>query len=186
MNTENLDDYLTQLSPQQQQNWHERKFMLKHRVKAEARPQLCYSVTCKTCHKEHFVRSVRRAPLSEKAINVLLILEGWIFGPAGYECPACQVAWAQAVVAYVDGMVYGQKEIEGTAVPVYTKQQIFERIGELAEHVSVDYHPETQTLKLAEVGVLRPISGQFQLDSQTGINGACDWLGCVQAHLNSR
>lgn len=186
INSENIDEYVAQLSAEQQRNWHERKDLLKYRVQPSARPNLCYSVICKTCHKEHFVRSVKRATLSEKAINVLLILQGWIFGPAGYECPDCQSAWAEAVVEYITRLDR-TPEIEGTieeAAAALTKQQLFERIGQLVEHVSVDYDAVTQTLKLAEVCVPRPISGQFQLDSQTGINCAGDWLESVQAHLH--
>src|SRR5581483_4770727 len=112
INTDNLDEYLAQLSPEQQRNWHERKFLLKYRVQPDARPKLCYSVICKTCHKEHFVRSAKRATLSEKAINVLLILGGWIFGPAGYECSDCQNAWAEAVVEYINTLDKRTKEIE--------------------------------------------------------------------------
>ncbi len=182
----NPDDYLNELTPEQQRNWQERQFMLKFRVKPEARPHLCYSVICKTCHKEHIVRSIRRATLSEQAINILLILDGWEFGPAGYECPACQHAWAEGVVAYLKGMEQKPKEVESTASPLLTKQQVFEQIGQIIEHISVEYHPETQTLKLAVVDVSPPISGQFQLDSQTGINVAGDWLESAREIFHDR
>lgn len=187
INSNNLNEILAQLPPEQRRNWRERKGLLKYRVLPEARPRLGYSVACKTCHKEQFVPSTMGITMSEDSINFLLILQGWIFGSAGYECPDCQNAWAEAVVEHINTLDKRTKEIEGTieesAAPILTKQQLFERIGQLIDHVSVDYDAVTQTLKLAEVGVSRPISGQFQLGSQVGINCASDWLESVRDHL---
>lgn len=102
---------------EEQREWLEkRQFMLNYKVKKEARPHLAYVIHCKTCGKSGILELPNKSStLSERSINTAFLLQGWIFGPSGYECLECQNAWADAAIKVANEFANGRPtEIEGT------------------------------------------------------------------------
>ena len=85
------------LSPEQQQIFDERKFMLHMKVQTSARPRNAKIVECFTCGKPGIVW-VGSKGMREMIVNFSLLLQGWIFGDRGYQCPACYEGDIQAMV----------------------------------------------------------------------------------------
>lgn len=95
-----------------QQLLEERGFLLKRKTRKEAQAKLLYVVECFTCGLPGIVQAVGRKALTEREINLSLLLQGWIWGQKGYECPGCQDNWAKSAVDFVMNM--DQRLIEGS------------------------------------------------------------------------
>jgi hypothetical protein len=80
----------------------ERYFMLATKVQKSAKPKLVYEVSCFTCQRKGWVESPGRKALKEAHIHAGLVIQGWVIGPRGFQCPECYGADINAMVETAD------------------------------------------------------------------------------------
>jgi hypothetical protein len=81
----------------------QRKHCLKEALQfpPEMLPKLAFQVTCFECEETSTFAIKGRKMLSPWAIYQFLLLQGWNIAGKGYQCPACQQAWAEAVADFI-------------------------------------------------------------------------------------